>query len=98
VGARSDRPFREELVALLAEKRISQRKLAQLIDVNPSHLSRVLRGSDPVQPSAQLIRRTARALDLPDDYFIEQRENFVFAKLRSDKEVLDELYDRLSGA
>jgi transcriptional regulator with XRE-family HTH domain len=95
VTTRSDRPFPEELAAILAERHISQRKLAQLIDINPSHLSRVLRGIDRTQPSAELIRRIAHALDLPDDYFLEQRQALVVSRLRGDPKLLNELYDRL---
>jgi transcriptional regulator with XRE-family HTH domain len=96
VSTRSERPFAEELGALLVERGLSQRKLAQLIDLNPSHLSRVLSGGDPMQPSSELIRRIARALNLGDDYFAELREVFVISKIRDDPELRDELYDRLS--
>jgi transcriptional regulator with XRE-family HTH domain len=97
VRRRSDQPFADELAALLAERRISQRKLAQLIDVNPSHLSRVISGSDGAHPSAALITRIADALGLPSDYFLEQREAFVVSKLHTNPKLVNELYDRLAA-
>jgi transcriptional regulator with XRE-family HTH domain len=95
VKKQSDRPFVEELPDLLAERGLSQRKLAQLVDLNPSHLSRVLRGADRTRPSTDLIRRIARALDLPAGYFPELREAAVVERLRTDPELRDKLYKRL---
>jgi transcriptional regulator with XRE-family HTH domain len=95
VKKQSDRPFAEELPDLLAERGLSQRKLAQLVDLNPSHLSRVLRGADRTRPSTDLIRRIARALNLPAGYFPELREAAVVEKLRTDPELRDKLYKRL---
>jgi transcriptional regulator with XRE-family HTH domain len=97
VRAQTDRPFAEELPSLLAERGLSQRKLAQMVDLNPSHLSRVVRGADRTRPSTELIRRIADALDLPAGYFPELREAVVFAKLKTDPELRDELYDRLTS-
>ena len=94
---RSETPFAEELPRLLAERGLSQRKLAQLIDLNPSHLSRVLRGADRTRPSTDLMRRIARALDLPAGYFPELREADVIGRLKTDPALRDELYDRISG-
>jgi transcriptional regulator with XRE-family HTH domain len=89
----SDRPFAQELPALLAERGLSQRKLAQLIDLNPSHLSRVLRGADKTRPSEDLIVRVAHALGLPPGYFPEVREAAVIKRLREDSELRDKLYN-----
>jgi transcriptional regulator with XRE-family HTH domain len=94
---RAQRSFSEELPALLAERGLSQRKLAQLIDLNPSHLSRVLRGADRTRPSIDLIQRVADALGVPRAYFAEVREAAVIEKLRSDPELRDRLYDRLKN-
>jgi transcriptional regulator with XRE-family HTH domain len=97
VQTRSDRSFAEELPVLLAERRLSQRKLAQLIDLNPSHLSRVLRGAERTRPSIDLIHRIARALDLPAGYFPELREAAVIERLRTDPELRDRLYTKLEA-
>jgi transcriptional regulator with XRE-family HTH domain len=95
VQRQSERAFAEELPRLLAERGLSQRKLAQMIDLNPSHLSRALRGADRARPSTDLIRRIAGALDLPAGYFPEQREAAVVEKIKSDPELRDRLYKRL---
>lgn len=93
--AQTDRRFADELPALLAERGLSQRKLAQLIDLNPSHLSRVLRGADETRPSIDLIRRVAEALDLPTGYFAELREAAVVERIKVDPKLRDELYKEL---
>jgi transcriptional regulator with XRE-family HTH domain len=98
VQAQTDRPFTEELPSLMAERGISQRKLAQLVDLNPSHLSRVLRGADRTRPSIGLIRRIAQALDLPAGYFPEQREAAVIERLKTDPGLRDVLYNQLEGS
>ena len=66
-----------------------------MIDLNPSHLSRVLRGAEGSRPSTDLISRIAKALNLPAGYFPELREAAVIEKLRSDPELRDGLYDQL---
>ena len=65
VKKRSYRPFAEELPDLLTARGLSQRKLAQLVDLNPSHLSRVLRGVSrprPPLPPAMRIGPTSQIL------------------------------------
>jgi len=93
----SDRAFAEELPRLLAERGLSQRKLAQMIDLNPSHLSRVLRGADRTRPSTDLIRRIAEALCLPAGYFPELREAAVLERIKSDPQLRDQLYKRFGA-
>jgi transcriptional regulator with XRE-family HTH domain len=85
----------DELPQLVQERQLSLRKLAQLADVNQSHLSRVLRRADYKTPSAELVRRVALALGLPQDYFPEFRESVVHDAVRADAKLRDELYDRL---
>lgn len=97
MNRQSDRPFAEELPGLLAERGLSQRKLAQMIDLNPSHLSRVLRGADRSRPSTDLISRIAEALNLPAGYFPELREAAVIQRLRADPKLRDRLYDQLKS-
>ena len=94
-GSTTDRPFNEEMAVLLVERRLSQRKLAQLVDLNPAHLSRVIRGADRARPSIDLIRRIAEALELPDGYFPEQREAAVIEMIKRNPALRDELYGRL---
>ena len=81
----------------MADRGLSQRKLAQMVDLNPSHLSRVLRGADRTRPSTDLIRRIAHALDLPAGYFPELREAAVIERLKTDPGLRDELYRQLEA-
>lgn len=76
---------------------MSQRKLAQLIDLNQSHLSRVLRAANRTRPSIELIERVSRALDLPDGYFPELREAAVIERVKTDPGLRDKLYARLDA-
>ncbi len=96
-GQTTDRPFNEELAVLLGERRLSQRKLAQLVDLNPAHLSRVIRSADRARPSINLINRISQALELPNGYFPEQREAAVIDMIRRDPALRDQLYARLEG-
>jgi transcriptional regulator with XRE-family HTH domain len=95
VAALSDRPFTEEVPRLLAARQMSIRALASMIGISDSHLSRVLRRADYKTPSPDLMKRVAKALDLPSDYFPEVREAVVIDKVRSDGAWRDRLYSSL---
>ena len=96
---RTERPFNEELPALLAERGLSLRALAREADVSQPHLSRLLRGVGyRSTPSADLARRVAIALDLPPDYFREYREGIVVVEVRKNVCLREEIYNRLQHA
>ena len=95
-GHHSKRPFVDELPAILEERKLSIRALALSAGVSPSHLTRVLRQRDYKTPSAELCRRIAQALDLPDDYWPEYRERVVTDRVRNDPELREELYRRFA--
>lgn len=93
---RTQRPFVEELPALLRERRMSLRELGRQVDVTDSHLSRLLRGVGyRTKPSKELARRVAVALGLEPDYFLEYREAVVIEAVRTDRRLREELYDRV---
>jgi transcriptional regulator with XRE-family HTH domain len=92
----TDTPFTEELPRLLKARGISQRRLASTIGISDSHLSRVLRRANYKTPSADLTRRVALALELPQDYFPEFREARVIEQIRADPKLRNELYVRLT--
>lgn len=94
-GPRATKPFVEELPELLEERGMSLRRLAQAVGVGDDHLSRVLRGARSKRPTADLARRVAAALELPDDYFVEARLDFVVQQLSGHQDWLDETYDEL---
>ncbi|MHB8642346.1 MAG: helix-turn-helix domain-containing protein [Gaiellaceae bacterium] len=92
---RTDHPFVEEVPRLLEERDLSIRALARRAAVTDAHLSRVLRQVNYKTPSADLARRIAIALDLPEDYFPEFREAFVIDEVRRDPRLREQLYARL---
>jgi transcriptional regulator with XRE-family HTH domain len=89
-------PFVQEVPRLLGERGMSLRALATAADVDPGHLSRVLRGASYKTPSGDLARRVAVALALPKDYFPEYREAIVLERVRHDPEIRDRLYRRMA--
>jgi transcriptional regulator with XRE-family HTH domain len=92
---RASRPFVDELPTLLRERSMSLRALARVVGVGDDHLSRVLRGARAKKPTAELTRRVAVALDLPEDYFLEARLEFVIQELGRQPAALDRIYDQL---
>lgn len=94
-GKRSTRPFAEELPELLWERSLSLRALAGMFGVGDDQFSRVVRGACGKRVSADLTRRVAKALNLPEDYFMEARIAFVVEHLSDDPALLDRIYDEL---
>jgi transcriptional regulator with XRE-family HTH domain len=92
---RAQEPLGKALPAVLAERGISLRGLAERIGVNPSHLSRVTRGEKSATP--ELVRRINRALELPAGYFIEDREQRILERIRRDGVLRDRIYDELDS-
>lgn len=92
---RTNTPFVQELPHLLKERGLSARKLAETLDVSPSHLSRVLRRADYKTPSLSLMARAAEALGLAPDYFPDVREAAVISAIKADSDLRDRLYDRI---
>jgi transcriptional regulator with XRE-family HTH domain len=88
-------PLEAELPDLLRERGWSQRRLAAAVGVDPAHISRTLARSAGRGPSAALAARVAVALDLPQDYFPEYREEQVIAAVRRDPQLRERLYRRL---
>jgi transcriptional regulator with XRE-family HTH domain len=92
---RTQSPFVDELPRLLEERKLSLRALAREMKVGDDHLSRVLRGARAKRPTPDLVRRAARALGLPGDYFPEARLDFVVHELPQHPQLLDRIYDDL---
>src|SRR3954468_11158853 len=92
---RTNRTFVVEVPLLLRERGWSIRELARRADVTDAHLSRVLRQVNYKTPSAELARRVAIALELPEDYFPEFREAFVVDRIKRDSRLREDLYRKL---
>jgi len=95
---RSERPFVKELPALIKERGLSIRAVARSAEVDPGHLSRVLRAARGKTVSPELAGRVAKALDLPEDYFPEWREALIVDRIREDPKLRDQIYDRVRRA
>jgi transcriptional regulator with XRE-family HTH domain len=85
------RPFSKELPRLLNQRGLTLRALARDVGgIDHAYLSRMVHGQLPV--NAQHVRRIARRLDLPDDYFPEVREAAVVDAVRRRPKLRDEIY------
>lgn len=92
---RATEPLSEVLPGLLAERQLSLRRLADHCQVDVSFLSRVLRHENGKVAGPDLATRVARALNLPDDYFIEARRGKVIEQLNQSPELVDQIYAQL---
>jgi transcriptional regulator with XRE-family HTH domain len=82
----------------MQEKGLSGNRLALLVGVNQSHISRILREADKKTVTGPLAARIADALGLPEDWFPETRQARLFDLLRDDQALTDRLYDQLVTA
>jgi transcriptional regulator with XRE-family HTH domain len=92
---RSQERLVDQLPALMQARALSINRLAQLVGVSQSHLSRAVRSADRKSISGDLAERIANAMDLPADWFPETRRERVLERVRSDPVLCDRLYDEL---
>jgi transcriptional regulator with XRE-family HTH domain len=85
----------DQLPQLMRERGLSVNRLAGIVGVSQSHLSRALRGADRKTIGGELAARIAVALQLPEDWFPETREARLFDRLRRDAALRDRLYGEL---
>lgn len=95
---RSQVPLVDQLPGLMRERGLSTNRLAGMVGVSQSHLSRALRGADRKTIRGDLAARIAVALGLPEDWFPETREARLIQLLCGDPELRDRLYDRFVRA
>jgi transcriptional regulator with XRE-family HTH domain len=91
---RTEKAFRDDLPRLLAERGLSQRRLAQLVGLNQSYVTLVLKGRRA--PSMRLLRGATDALELPMDYFREYREAVVIEHVKADAAMLERVYQLIT--
>lgn len=77
---------------------MSLRGLAARCKVDVGFLSRVLRREDGKVAGPDLALKVAKALDLPDDYFIETRRGQVIEQLNQSPDLVDRIYAELRNA
>ena len=97
VVARTNCPFGQAVTEVMRARHIGVRSLAREAGVSAGYLSRVLRKVDGKRASPELIKRIAKALDLPEDYFLETRRARIVALLEEDPRLVDE-FERLVPA
>jgi transcriptional regulator with XRE-family HTH domain len=90
---RSEVGAKDALPDLLVKHQVSLRQLAKDAGISVSYLSRVLAGTKP--SSGELAARIASALELPEDYFPETREQRVVEAVRADPDLRERIYRRL---
>lgn len=93
---RTQLPFGEALPKLLLERGLSLRELSRRLGMNATYLSRVRRGQKRLPP--ELPKRVAVTLGLPEDYFLEAREAFIYEAVRRDPDLREEIYRRVQAA
>jgi transcriptional regulator with XRE-family HTH domain len=72
---------------------MSLRELSERVDMSHSYISRVAREVGGRTPSVELMRRVAKTLGVPPDYFFEYRLGAVLERLESEPAVIDDLYE-----
>ena len=92
---RSQVALLEQLPTLMKERGLSTNRLAGMVGVSQSHLSRVLTGARQKTVGGELAARIAAALELPEDWFPETRQQRVMERLKADPELCDRLYDEV---
>jgi transcriptional regulator with XRE-family HTH domain len=79
--SKANRPFAEELEVVMARRGVGQRELARRLGVSQAHISRIL--ANKMTASQRLIRNVERALEVPDDYFVESQLDHIASVLRT---------------
>ena len=92
---RSQVPFVDQLPTLMKERGLSANRLAGMVGVSQSHLSRVLAGARRKTVGGELAARIAITLELPGDWFPETRQQRLMERLKADPELCDRLYDEI---
>lgn len=92
---RTQEPFDSAWPQLFQEQSWTQRQVANELGLDPSFLSKALRGASYKRLSPDVIAQISQLADLPADYFPEVREHAVIEAIRADDELRDQLYDEL---
>jgi transcriptional regulator with XRE-family HTH domain len=83
-----DMEFKDRLKQARKDKGISQSKLAQMIDVHVTNISRYERGEN--KPTSQVLTRLADALGISADYLMSGSTDEVANAVISDRELLEQ--------
>lgn len=91
--ARTRQRFTDALPVLAEKRGLSLRAIAKEAGLDHSYLAKVLRGDKRLR--LEHVDAVASALDLPGDYFPEQREAAVLKAMRADPSQGERIYDGL---
>jgi transcriptional regulator with XRE-family HTH domain len=73
---------------------LSRRDLARRLEVDPAHVTRLLRGGDR-RPTPGLMERVAAILEISPEVFVEYREWLIAEAARSDPGLRERLFRQL---
>jgi transcriptional regulator with XRE-family HTH domain len=91
----SDKPFGETVTALMAERGLTYRALADETGLSAGYLNHLVHGNRPV-PSDDVIRTLADSLGVEPEHFREYRIRVITDRLEELPELVDRLYRRLA--
>lgn len=88
-------PFGETVEALMTEKGLTYRALADKTKLSAGYLNHIVHGNRPV-PSNDVIAKLAKALGVKAEHFREYRIRVITDRLEKAPELIDRLYKRMS--
>jgi transcriptional regulator with XRE-family HTH domain len=91
----SDKPFGETVTALMADRGLTYRALADETGLSAGYLNHLVHGNRPV-PSDDVIRTLADSLGVEPEHFREYRIRVITDRLEELPELVDRLYRRLA--
>lgn len=91
----SSEPFTELIPRLMAERKVTFRRLAEGTGLSAGYLCKTVTGQQPV-PRNEILERIAKLLGTPADSIREYRLRRISELLGQDPRRLDDLYRRLS--
>jgi len=91
----SEKPFGETVTALMAERGLTYRSLAEQTGLSAGYLNHLVHGNRPV-PSDDVLRTLADALGVEPEHFREYRIRVITDRLEELPELVDRLYRRLA--
>jgi transcriptional regulator with XRE-family HTH domain len=90
----SNEPFGPTIHALMSERGITYRQLAERSGLSAGYLNHLVHGNRPV-PSDDVIAQLAKALRVEPEHFREYRLRVITERLEAMPSLVDRLYKRL---
>jgi len=91
----SEKPFGETVTALMGERGLTYRGLAEATGLSAGYLNHLVHGNRPV-PSDDVLRTLAAALGVEPEHFREYRIRVITDRLEELPDLVDRLYRRLA--